>query len=499
MTNWQVIEEIPVSSIFPWPYAWLGWVRRIKQYLGTSFTEGRTASVNGAIWHIANTNEALALAELGIKKIQDQKFVNMVEKETYKVMHEAKEFWINEIANAELSKKTNAELLEIYNKSNEHIEALYGVGLIPSTLDMSHNAFSEKLSRYVAQRGKSLGLTAQESGEAFSALTTVEKKTLQQLQEEDFFKLLIAIEKNSEWKKSLVSGKWSDVKPLKNMIEAHAEKYGWLSRGYEGPILWTPEYFADLLSSEAKQGVNAEKKLVEMGDAKKKSLAKQREYSDKLEIDAAHAQLFDVARRFTVVKNDRKDIVLEFYWRLDKLMREIGKRLQVSEKQAKYILPNEMKDALLRGEVDANELRNRQKLSYFTVTSNDFKIFTGKEAQTFISSLQVTNVETHELRGHCACPGKAIGVVKIINSPSEMTKMKSGDVLVSHATEPNLVPAMKLAAAIVTDQGGITSHAAIVSRELGIPCLIGTKIATKVFKDGDKVEVDAASGVIRKL
>jgi pyruvate,water dikinase len=80
-----------------------------------------------------------------------------------------------------------------------------------------------------------------------------------------------------------------------------------------------------------------------------------------------------------------------------------------------------------------------------------------------------------------------------------MSKMKQGDILVSIATNPDIVPAMKKAGAIVTEQGGITSHAAIVSRELGTPCVIGTKIATKVFKDGDIVEVDANKGTVKLI
>lgn len=77
--------------------------------------------------------------------------------------------------------------------------------------------------------------------------------------------------------------------------------------------------------------------------------------------------------------------------------------------------------------------------------------------------------------------------------------MKLGDILVSIATDPDIVPAMKKAAAIVTEQGGVTSHAAIVSRELNIPCVIGTKIATRVLKDGDRVEVDANKGIVKKI
>ena len=66
-------------------------------------------------------------------------------------------------------------------------------------------------------------------------------------------------------------------------------------------------------------------------------------------------------------------------------------------------------------------------------------------------------------------------------------------------TDPDMVPAMKRAGAIVTDEGGITCHAAIVSRELQVPCIIATKIATKVFKNGDLVEVNATTGTIRML
>lgn len=77
--------------------------------------------------------------------------------------------------------------------------------------------------------------------------------------------------------------------------------------------------------------------------------------------------------------------------------------------------------------------------------------------------------------------------------------MKEKDILVSFATNPNLMPAIRKAAAIVTDEGGLTCHAAIVSRELGIPCVVGTKIVTQILKDGDKVEVDARKGIVKKL
>jgi pyruvate,water dikinase len=80
-----------------------------------------------------------------------------------------------------------------------------------------------------------------------------------------------------------------------------------------------------------------------------------------------------------------------------------------------------------------------------------------------------------------------------------MTNIENGEVLVCTMTTPELVPLMQKASAIVTDLGGILSHAAIISRELGKPCVVGTGKATQVLKDGDFVEVDADEGVVRRL
>ena len=100
------------------------------------------------------------------------------------------------------------------------------------------------------------------------------------------------------------------------------------------------------------------------------------------------------------------------------------------------------------------------------------------------------------LKGLAASPGVAAGPVKIIKDVSEIDKVKDGDVLVTGMTNPDMVPAMKRAVAIVTNEGGTTSHAAIVSRELGIPCIVGTKNATKTLKTGDTITVDGKRGMV---
>jgi len=102
-----------------------------------------------------------------------------------------------------------------------------------------------------------------------------------------------------------------------------------------------------------------------------------------------------------------------------------------------------------------------------------------------------------ELKGYSASLGRTKGKVKTINKVSDFSKFNTGDILVTSMTRPEMMPIMKRAAAFITDEGGITCHAAIVSRELGIPCIIGTKIATKVLRDGQLVEVDANKGIVK--
>ncbi|HUZ85027.1 MAG TPA: putative PEP-binding protein, partial [Gaiellales bacterium] len=100
------------------------------------------------------------------------------------------------------------------------------------------------------------------------------------------------------------------------------------------------------------------------------------------------------------------------------------------------------------------------------------------------------------IRGLGAAPGLASGRVRILASPADGGRLSAGDVLVAHATAPDWVPLMRRAAAIVTDSGGMTCHAAIVSRELGIPCVVGTSAATTTLRDAEQVTVDATHGSV---
>lgn len=106
--------------------------------------------------------------------------------------------------------------------------------------------------------------------------------------------------------------------------------------------------------------------------------------------------------------------------------------------------------------------------------------------------------KSKELIGQVAEKGMARGIVFLIENPDAVPKIKKGMIVVAKLTTAKLIPLISNSLAVVTDEGGVLSHASITCREFKIPCIIGTKIATQIFKDGDEVEVDAEMGIVRK-
>ena len=125
------------------------------------------------------------------------------------------------------------------------------------------------------------------------------------------------------------------------------------------------------------------------------------------------------------------------------------------------------------------------------VTTSDIELEQG-------IAFEQIDVETglREFKGQVAYKGKVQGVVRVVLSARQIDKVEEGNILVSTMTLPDFLPAIKNAAAIITDEGGIMCHAAITARELEKPCVIGTKIATKLLKDGDIVLVNADTGTV---
>lgn len=195
-------------------------------------------------------------------------------------------------------------------------------------------------------------------------------------------------------------------------------------------------------------------------------------------------------------QDDRKKKILTGTFATHAAASELSKRFNVPLIAIEYLVaPEVTMERLKNGFVQKTGLERRNGFVGIELPTG-FLAFEPSDYQEYLKFSSVRHAEIEMLNGTPASLGTATGPVKICTTIDSIGKVKPGDVLVASMTRPEYVPAMKKAAAIITDEGGITCHAAIVSRELGIPCIIGTRNATKVLKDGWIVQVKANHGQV---
>jgi len=175
---------------------------------------------------------------------------------------------------------------------------------------------------------------------------------------------------------------------------------------------------------------------------------------------------------------------------------DLAKKYHLSLSQMFVMTNQEVKD-MINGKPPLVDGLNRRLKGLAVQTGNGWHFLTSDEFLMWKEKIIV--IDDKNIKGQVAYPGKASGKVKVHFDYMETANIAKGMVLVATMTNPQIVPLLKNVSAIVTDEGGLTCHAAIISRELKIPCIVGTGNATQVLKDGDEVEVDADEGVVRKL
>ena len=184
---------------------------------------------------------------------------------------------------------------------------------------------------------------------------------------------------------------------------------------------------------------------------------------------------------------------------IKKIVKELSARTGLAPEKIENLFHWEMR-LVLSNKKKVSDLNKKRLTGLFCFLSTSIKdqdFFYGQQARELNNLVKNIISSKMDFKGRIAFPGVVKGIVKIIKDKKDFHKMKKGDILVAPNTRPEYVPVMKIAGAIVTDEGGMTCHAAIVSRELKIPCVVGVQGATTRLKDGDLVEVDADKGVVK--
>lgn len=286
------------------------------------------------------------------------------------------------------------------------------------------------------------------------------------------------------------SGK-SDIKKLR-------DKYWWISLGWENMEPYDEKYFIKKISAYKKdKKINEKLKHFQnhAGDIRKdrQKIIKQYHLSEDI------TYWLDIVDKYALFHDARKEAQMISTYVTQVILVEIARRYRLNPRDLEWLWHHEMAEILDGKPMDKNIIKKRKAMTFIGITRKGSVWLEGdaamKEKEKYFPENQK---KVNEIKGVVANKGRVRACVKVCAGYRDaLEKIKKGDILVCGMTTPEYVPAMKKAAAIITDEGGITCHAAIISRELNIPCIVSTKIATSAFRDGDLVDVDANKGIIK--
>jgi phosphoenolpyruvate synthase/pyruvate phosphate dikinase len=504
--NWEIFWEIPDCPPFLTMEPARFFTQQMKDFCGHNFSDCILEyNQNVNIWYLDSEEWSRLdknLFENMLKNVNWAKKINIISENSCKPCFS----FLDSMIGIDYTNLSRDEIFKIYDKFMEIYIPAHASGHPANVLEIKNQRLSRYLKTYLMNRFLEID-KKQNADEVFGVL--VEPIENMSVHEEaiSFYNLALDIIKNKAVVKVILENETddslliikNDFEEVWNLLKTHHKNFCWTPFNWEGPEN-NLEYYLENIKSLIRQKYDIQSELEKLKNRGRVVQDNKNKIITELNIDEKHKKLVDIASGIMFLKSLRKDCMYKGAWVTDPLYREIGKRLNLSTHEARFIFRSEMKKALIDGKINNKLIKSRTKeLVVHQRSRKSDLVFCGREAHSFVKSLGIKKIENNikEVKGQIAYPGKVRGFAKYVNTPDMINKMKDGDILIAYATQPNLLPAMKKASAFVTDFGGITCHAAIVAREWKVPCIIGTGIATKVFKDGDLVEVDANTGIVK--
>ncbi len=400
------------------------------------------------------------------------------------------------ILDMDLDKKSVKELLDIYRKIKESWLYFDGLNVLPWFQG------SDKLSEHISTI---LRIEYNIPEPDIQLLLTTPEKSFTMDEEAGFLKLLLRVkEKKLEplfSKEKLIR---TDLpEDILEGINELAKAFHWVPFDYDGPAVYDETHYIKQIRLHIDDPFDQiTVKIDHIANYEKEMNAKHSELLKRYSVSQHLQRLLSDLYLLTVMTDERKAVHFRLHLVFRNVLESLSTKLSILFLDIKYLIYDEIKEfqndsARLK---KISQTRQDEPFLVYKVEDHDIEFIRGKKMEDILHrALDMDDVDF--VKGQVASigVGTVTGTARLILETDDLPKMKQGDILIATMTTPNLVPAMRKAAAIVTDEGGVTCHAAIVSRELGLPCIIGTDNATVLFKDGDLVEVDAKKGIARKL
>lgn len=440
------------------------------------------------------------------KSLEDPLFLEQVIEKMTKLIYELKTVFDFEPSRDMFSNMTNLELAEYYQKHDDIHTRLYTYARIPEALDRGVSTFTNYLKSYLKEKDIELS-DEKKLNEVFEKLTYPENISLSGMEILELYQLILDIKKsekdsqyfNGSGKRTLIRMNYDTY----HKVENFANKWAfWGYHGYGHRAIRDFNYFVDKLKIEI-DNPSIEQQQAKIIDAMGQAASERIINFSKYCVDEKHQILFRAFSKIGTVKILRRYYQLRNFYYLDNLILEIANRNRVSEGTIRCLLPEEV-ISLLKG--------NNSVLNYGEVRVNSpvfiLSLVHGKEPEFIIENeakmlydkmKKLTKVKTFQegqLKGDTASLGQYRGPCRIVTR-SEDSVFEKGDIFVGVDIDPDLFDKLKIAGAVLTESGGLTCHAAIVCRELKIPCIVRINDLMNYVKSGDILDVNADKGIVK--
>lgn len=474
--KWQPFFKAKTPILFQW-YIFEGEKEKYFNQtlkLKASFTNGRNLAdeISYDLNELTNMEETLAS-----KVKPGQKFLRKYLKLCYQYSDRLIKTSKNINKVKEFRKLDGRKLLALYEKYQKSVLMIMPFMTTPMVID---NLLKKKIFKLL---GKEAGLKDRKEKEILLSKLIVPKKKSFFVQEtESLLNMALKLQKNKSVN-------------IEQDIQKHLEKFTWTSCHVYLGKFQTKKDIEKKIKKLLKE--DPREKLAQTKKVRGKTLKNYQKAFIQIRKSKKLLELVDLAREFLYLQTYKMDVLFIAHYFVYPLLEEIGKRLNLKVDELVYLTGEEIID-MLKGEKKIKKIETRDRMKSYALikTNNKFTVLAGEKVKRVIRKTIYKEVE---VRGTIANKGRATGKAKLVYDVKDIHKVNKGDIIVSPMTEPKLVPAIVMAAGIITDFGGLLCHAAIISREFGMPCVVGTKKATKIFRDDDLIELNAYEGIARKL
>lgn len=363
-----------------------------------------------------------------------------------------------------------------------------------NNLVLFYSDFSDRIMRVAAilrhiDRGIIIYLNKKykERADEFVRNFSISEKLSFALKEEiDFLNLILMVKKENLKIDSII---------VNREIDELIKKYWFVGLGYYQEKPRDKKYYQQKIAEFSDDPEEELKSILKNVEDDKNIRNRTIELLDKKERIIAH-----LAAESAYLKDLYKATINQVIYYFEPVLKEVAVRIKKDMPFVKTMTPEELSFALINNEINEDIIRER--FENYIILSKGSKCFvaSGKEAEIFEKKYFVeSDKNTKQFKGRAASRGCSKGTARVVLGQKDFYKMSKGEILVVINTTPDFVSIMRKASAIVAEEGGLTSHTSVVSREFNIPCIVGVQNITNLIMDGDEVEVDANKGIVKIL